>query len=111
MRRCLAAVAAFLVGMMPLPVCAADIYVSPNGDDLWAGTKERPLRTLEAARAASRTLKQQGPVTVWLRGGVHRRMGTFTMGADDSGAMTAPIVYRACADETPVIQGSRTIAA
>src|SRR5262245_58848725 len=109
MRRCLAAVAICLVGMTPFPARAADIYVSPTGNDQAPGTKDQPLRSLEAARTLVRIVKQQGPVTVWLRDGIHARPTTFALGADDAGTMKAPIVYRAFPDERPILQASRTI--
>ena len=50
-------VTAFICGIIMafgvLPVCAENTvktyYVSPNGSDINPGTKERPLKTLEAA--------------------------------------------------------------
>ena len=38
------------------------LYVAPGGSDTNAGTKDRPLATLEAARDAIRRLKSAGPL-------------------------------------------------
>ena len=46
------------------------LYVAPGGSDTGAGTKDRPLATLEAARDAVRKLKAAGPLPA---GGVRVR--------------------------------------
>ena len=54
---------------------AAELYVSPTGDDANPGTREKPLATLAGARDAVRKLKQAGPlqqpVTVRVGGGTY----------------------------------------
>lgn len=62
----------------------AEVWVSPRGDDGAAGTRERPLRTLEAARDRMRSAKD-AQKTVWLLGGVHARTRTLELTAADSG--------------------------
>ncbi len=49
-------VSASVVLALPL-VSAADIYVSPTGNDANAGSESRPFATLEAARDAARKLR------------------------------------------------------
>ena len=69
---------------------AADVFVSPDGDDDGAlrGTADAPLRSVHAARDAVRALKQQGAadVTVQLLPGVHH-VGDkpLALGPEDSG--------------------------
>ncbi len=81
---------------------AADIvfYVSPEGSDSQAGTSiDKPFATLQKARDAIRTLKQEGelksPVTVYLLGGTYELTESFILTTEDSGTETCPITYRA----------------
>jgi hypothetical protein len=50
-----------------------DLFMAPTGEDGHPGTKERPLRSLEAARDTVRKRRANGeqrrPVTVWIHGG------------------------------------------
>ncbi len=90
-----------------------DFFVATYGNDLEAGTKERPFATLERARDAIRELKREGllngPITVWIRGGQHFRTETFQLTAQDSGTPTAPIIYRAYPGEEVCLIGGREL--
>ncbi len=99
-----------ILSMLTLPIGAAEIYVAPDGDDAASGTKEKPLKSLEAARAAARISHSSGEFVIWLRGGVHQRSSTLVLTAGDSGTEKAPIVYRAYRDEKPIISVARQIA-
>lgn len=93
---------------------AAELYVAPNGRDTNAGTKSAPFATLTGARDAVRALKHAGTlpvggVTVWIREGLYHFDTTLQLGPDDSGTAKAPVVYRACAGEQVVFDGSRPI--
>lgn len=89
------------------------IYVAPNGDDANPGTRAKPFATLGRARDEIRRRKvaktQQGPVTVFLRGGVYRASKTIEFTPEDSGTAEAPITYRAFGRERPIISGGRPI--
>jgi len=104
----------------PAPVV---LYVAPDGDDRWSGRLDAPdaqrgdgpLASLEAARDAIRARLAVGRpppagVVVELRGGRYERRAPFVLGAQDSGAPGAPIVYRARAGEHAVLDGGRPIA-
>jgi len=98
------------VQLPPLPAPALTLYVAPNGSDFNPGTADRPLATLEGARAVVRSLKAQGElppggVAVILRGGEYRCTASFTLTAEDSGTAAAPIVYRAAEGETVRLTG------
>lgn len=97
---------------IPMPVSGLSYYVSPSGSDTAAGSIGAPFATLEKARDTIRLLnsgQRAGGVTVFLRGGVHRRTTTFALGAQDSGTSTAPIVYSAFPGETPIFTSTRIL--
>jgi hypothetical protein len=97
---------------IPTPVSALSYYVSPTGSDSAAGSIGAPFATLEKARDTIRLLnsgQRAGGVTVFLRGGVHRRTTTFALAAQDSGTATAPVVYAAYPGETPVLTSTRAL--
>ncbi len=89
---------------------ALTLHVSPTGADANDGTAEQPFLTLERARDQIRSLKQRGSlpeggVEVMIHAGEYRVARTFTLGADDSGTATAPVVYRAAGDGVPRFSG------
>ncbi len=91
-------------------------YVAPDGDDARAGTVEEPFATLEAARDAVRSFKEDiglpdGGITVYLREGVYERQSAFYLDNRDSGEESSPVVYRAYPDEKVVLTGGRIISA
>ncbi|MBN2308917.1 MAG: right-handed parallel beta-helix repeat-containing protein, partial [Candidatus Hydrogenedentes bacterium] len=94
---------------------AADIefHIAPDGDDASPGTAARPFASLERARDAIRAFKQGGPLaepaTVWLHEGIYERAATFELGALDSGAPQARVVYRAQPDADVRVIGGRII--
>ena len=121
--RCLLTIS--LTVLLALAACrlpAATFYVAVHGNAAWSGTlaepsaagNDGPLATLENARDAVRRLKSRGPlaepVTVFLRGGVHRISGQIEFTPDDSGTEKAPVTYSALAGEHPVLSGGRPIA-
>ena len=69
-------------------------YLSPEGNDTWAGTSEMPFCTLQKARDAIRSMKSRGkvdrPVIVFLRGGLYELSETFILKPEDSGSENCP---------------------
>jgi hypothetical protein len=63
---------------------AADFYVAPKGDDANAGTKEKPLATLEAARDAARKAGA-GPHRIVVMAGDYFLAKTLELDARDNG--------------------------
>ncbi len=95
-------------------VGAADIYVSPTGDDGQDGSLARPLKSLEAARDRIRAARDAGKlakeeVTVWLRGGDYVRDDTLQLTKADSGSAEYPVVWRAYEKETVRLLGGRRL--
>ncbi|NQX01483.1 hypothetical protein HQ447_12555, partial [bacterium] len=97
---------------IPTPVSGLSYYVSPGGSDSAAGSIGAPFATLEKARDTIRLLnaaQRAGGVSVFLRGGVHRRTTTFTLASQDSGTAAAAVVYAAYPGETPVLTSTRVL--
>ena len=97
---------------IPTPVSALYFHVSPTGSDSASGSAGAPFATLEKARDTIRGLspgQRAGGVTVFLRGGVHRRTSTFSLSSQDSGTTTAPVVYAAFPGETPILTSTRVL--
>ncbi len=85
---------------------AADLYVSPTGNDVSAGTLTSPLATIAAARDKADQLKVNNtPVNVYLRGGTYYLGAPLVFGPSNSGTGQAPITYAAYPGEKPVISG------
>lgn len=92
----------------------SEFYVSPAGKDTNKGTTvESPFATIERARDAVRQLSKadrfDGPVTVYLGGGLHRRAKGIVFTPEDSGTAQSAVTYTAYGDEKPVISGGRQI--
>ncbi len=94
---------------------AAEIYVSPNGNDSNAGTKEKPLATLQAAIRKARNLRRlndesiRGGIHIILGGGVYAVLETVVLRPEDSGTKDSPTWIEAASNEKPVISGGVTI--
>jgi len=90
---------------------AAQLHVSPAGDDTNPGTQAKPFATIAHARDVVRDLPQRAkePVSVILQGGVYSLPETLVFTAADSGASNAPVEYRSADGETAVISGGQAI--
>jgi hypothetical protein len=97
-----------LVAVLTGPLLAAELYVSPTGDDASRGTLEKPLATIARARDAVRGIKGE-PITIYLRGGTYYLKEPVVFSVEDSGTEQAPVVYAAYADETPVVSGGELL--
>lgn len=91
---------------------AAEIHVSPTGDDRSPGSTSAPVRTLGRARdlaRAARSAKPDEPVRVLLGNGVYEQDAPLEFGPQDSGTATAPVSYEAAPGASPVISGGKRI--
>ena len=96
-------------------------YVSPDGNDAWAGKLDRPnanrtdgpLASLTGARNKLRTLRLKGPLTESVRvivaDGTYQLKQTLILEARDSGTRQFPVVYEAAENARPVFSGGRII--
>ena len=85
------------------------LYVAKNGSDASAGTISAPFATLERARDEVRKHRNEGAVTVFVRGGVYELRTPLKLDANDSGTAAAPVVYRAYEREKPVLTAAGAI--
>lgn len=93
---------------------AAEFFVSPAGHDGDAGTMEKPFVTLERARDAVRESRKAAQpagagTTIWLRAGDYPRNAALELTDADSGAVDAPVVWRAFGDDQVRLIGGRTV--
>jgi len=104
----------FVIALMAAaaPLRAAELWVAPDGDDAAAGTKARPLKTLDAARRKVRAMPERGkePVTVHLAGGTYYLPETVVFTAEDSSAEAAPITYTGASGARVVLSGGQRVA-
>lgn len=101
-----------LVAVPAFSGTAATYYVSPSGDDAWAGALEQPFATLTRARDAVRgriARGLDGDVQVLIRGGLYEVSETIVFGPEDSGAGAHTITYAACPGERPVFSAGRLV--
>ncbi len=90
---------------------AAEIWVSPSGDDANAGTAEQPMRSPALALRKGRELRRVNDasasdgVTIVLRGGVYPLTDTLRLRPEDAGTEKAPTVFVAAKGEKPVFSG------
>ncbi len=84
-----------------------EIFVSPEGNNGFLGTEDRPLASLWAARDRVRASGRIGKeaVTVWLEDGTYFLEETLVFTPQDSGTNDFPIVYRARHPGKAVLSG------
>jgi hypothetical protein len=104
-----------------LPIClllaitataqAKTFDVSPRGNDANPGTKAKPFRTLERARAAVRGVPRplHADVVVRVHAGTYRLTKPLVLRTADSGGHGHDVVYRAAPGAHPLISGGRRI--
>lgn len=86
-------------------VHAADIYVSPAGDDAATGTGDKPLGSLSAARDAARQFAGKESVTVHVADGIYYLPEALVFSPADSGTEAAPVVYQAVNEGGAILSG------
>lgn len=99
---------ALILASVTLVPVSAQIYVSPAGNDLNAGTRLKPVQSLVRARDLARAAKQQHPAEdlhIWLAGGVYRLREPLVLTDQDSGTNASRIVYEAMPGQRPILSG------
>ncbi|WP_421829710.1 L-rhamnose mutarotase [Larkinella sp.] len=107
----------FILSLLPNLIFAqqAEIWVSPNGSDLNAGTNEKPLASLQLALRKVRELRRLADPSVatgahiYLENGVYALNEPVFIRPEDSGTPASPTVIEAAPDAKPVLSGGVSI--
>ncbi len=86
----------------------SEYYVSPSGNDLHPGTREKPFATIQKATEAVRYVlqsRQHADITVYLDGGVYQLEEPINFKPEDSGRDDFQVIYKAIEGEKPIISG------
>ncbi len=86
---------------------SADYYVSPNGRDSNAGTKESPFLTIERAKKELERVKED--CTIWLADGFYELNKPLVFKPEDFGDSRKVIDFKAEPEAQPVISGGKWI--
>lgn len=84
---------------------AADLYVSPDGDDSNMGGRDSPLALITAARDAARKYAGKEAVTVHVADGIYYLPETLVFTPEDSGSKEHPVLYSAQTEGGAVLSG------
>ncbi|HEX2851717.1 MAG TPA: right-handed parallel beta-helix repeat-containing protein [Opitutaceae bacterium] len=93
------------------PLGAAELWVSPDGSDRNAGTKESPFASVSFAQRKARELRRlndpstEGGVRIVVRGGVYPLTSPLLFRPEDSGTEASPTRVEAAPGERPVLSG------
>jgi L-rhamnose mutarotase len=99
------------VACLSASVQAADIYVSPQGNDAHAGTQVAPKATLNAALRQARELRRlndasvKGGIHIILSGGTYNLIEPVFVRPEDSGTEQSPTYIEAAPNQHPVLDG------
>ncbi len=92
-------------------LAAADIWVSPQGNDRHDGTAQSPKATLNAALRQAREWRRlndagiEGGITIYLTGGTHALYEPLFIRPEDSGTETSPTIIRSAPGQLAVVSG------
>ncbi|MCK5835144.1 MAG: right-handed parallel beta-helix repeat-containing protein, partial [Lentisphaeria bacterium] len=82
--------------LLALPLSAAVVFVSPQGNDKGKGSSRSPFKTIKRAQMALRTLPKGSSKKVILKAGTYRLYkNALVFGKNDSGTRKNPVVYKA----------------
>jgi hypothetical protein len=97
--------------LIGLPVRAAEIWVSPDGNDANPGTQQSPLQSVDRAVRQARELRRandpsvESGIRVILRGGTYWLPATLFFRSEDSATAASPTTIEAASGEKPVLSG------
>jgi hypothetical protein len=106
-----------LLVLISVKANAVQIWVSTNGSDANAGTKDKPKGTLSSALRQARELRRlndpsvKGGVFIILQGGTYHLAEPVFIRPEDSGTPESPTFIQSAANEKPVLSGGIKVAA
>lgn len=105
---CLFVVAISFVGNL---AAEERLFLSPQGQDSNLGSKDKPLATLEGVRDRIREMRKEKSFTdtlfVEMQAGTYYITRAFQLTEDDSGTLSAPIVFLGDKNNKPIVCGGR----
>lgn len=110
MKRRTLAVGLLLAGLF-MNLQAADIWVSPYGNDLNDGSALSPKASLQSALRQARELRRlgdpsiDGGIHIIMKGGVYALSETLLVRPEDSGTSESPTIIEAASGEKPILSG------
>lgn len=90
----------------------ADFHISPNGNDLAAGSELQPFASFERTLKEVRTVLKNNSnekITVWMHGGVYRLSTPLELNVKELGEIGGGIFFKAMPDEEVIISGGKTV--
>lgn len=104
----------FILLSCVLQSTAQEIHVSVKGNDKNAGTSEKPVATLEAAKQLIRKIKTSKGIStsgikVWIHEGTYDQKTTFVLDEKDSGEPEKPTIWSAVKGNNVYVTGSKSI--
>jgi len=105
----------FLLTVFLMPVQAAELWVSPDGDDLNPGTITQPKASVHGALRQARELRRlhdasiSGGITINVHGGTYILNEPVLLRTDDAGTPESPTIIKAVAGEMPVLSGGISV--
>ena len=102
----------FLFFTIALNLCAQekDIYISPDGNDQFEGTKEMPIATIRKAQSLIQNIKEQkrqgDTIFVFLREGIYRIKEGLLFDRAIGGTKDSPIIISGYKNERVIISGA-----
>ncbi len=104
-----------LILISVVSVNAAEIWVSPQGNDLQEGTKDRPLATVQMALRKARELRRlndpaiKGGIQIILMDGTFFLKEPLFVRPEDSGTQDSPTTIKAYGNAKPILSGGISI--
>lgn len=107
--------AIFLSAAFAVSAAPAELWVSPDGNDRAAGTREQPFATIQMAQRKARELRRQDAPTIAdgihivVRGGTYQLAAPWLIRWEDSGTAASPTVFRAAPGERVIVSGGTAV--
>jgi len=79
--------------ILVLPLAAAELHVSPDGNDANPGTAAKPFATLHHAQEVSRVAAGKESVSILIHGGTHELASPLVFEPRDSGTAEHPVTW------------------